>query len=76
MNGKGGSQPRSENANILRGLGYQLYQQGKLAEAFAVLREALKLEPNVEASQLFEYLRPQQHKRGNDRAALHLVTSQ
>ena len=62
VNGKGGLQPRTENAAVLRVLGYQFYQQGRLAEAFVTLREALWLEWNAEASQLFEYLRPQQSK--------------
>jgi hypothetical protein len=60
MNGKGGSQPAAQNAAILRVLGYQLYQHGRHVEAFKALEKSLKLEPNVEASQLFEYLRAQQ----------------
>src|SRR5207244_4686260 len=60
VNGKGGSQPSPQNAAILRVLGYQLYQRGRLVEAFKALRESLKLEPNVEASQLFDYVRQQQ----------------
>jgi hypothetical protein len=69
VNGKGGSQPRPQNATILRVLAYQLYQQGKLLEALVALREAIRLEPNTEASQLFEYLRQQigantSHRRG------------
>jgi curved DNA-binding protein CbpA len=50
VNGKGGSQPRSQNAAILRAVGYQLYQQGRLPEAFLALEESLRLEPNVELS--------------------------
>jgi DnaJ domain len=57
VNGKGGVQPRSQNAAILRVLGYQLYQQGRATEALVALRESLRLEPNLEASQLSDYLR-------------------
>lgn len=57
VNGKGSSQPAAQNAAILRVLGYQLYQRGDHAKAFKALKQSLKLEPNVEASQLFEYLR-------------------
>lgn len=59
VNGKGGLQPTNQNAVILRVLGYQLYQHGRHTQALRALRQSLKLEPNVEASQLFEYLRPQ-----------------
>lgn len=70
VNGKGGSQPASQNAAILRVLGYQLYQHGDPAKAFKALGESLKLEPNVEASQLLEYLRAQQTTPEDRRTAI------
>jgi len=72
VNGRGGFQPRPQNAAILRILGYQLYQQGRLIDAFAVLREALRLEPNVEASQLFDYLGQRQETGATRKSAASL----
>lgn len=73
VNGKGGIRPRSQNATILRVLGYQLYQQGKAAEASVALEDSLRLEPNVEASQLLEYLRHNQGERKRSTALLGLA---
>jgi hypothetical protein len=70
VNAKGGSQPNSQNAALLRVLGYQLYQQGRASDAFAALTESLKLEPNADASQLHEYLRYQSRPHGEERRRL------
>jgi len=56
INAKGGLQPRSNNAALLRAVAYQLYTRGERDEAASALRESLRLEPNMETSEFLKYL--------------------
>ena len=59
VNAKGGEQPAHNNAVLLRIIGYQLFAKGELKEALNALTASLQLEPNVQATELYGYLRTQ-----------------
>lgn len=60
VNASGGKQPKENNAFLLRTLGYQLYARGELIQAAEALRRSVALQPDAQATQLLEYLCPQQ----------------
>ena len=57
INAKGGLQPASNNAALLRAVAYQLYTRGERDEAASALKESLLLETNAEASDFLKYLK-------------------
>lgn len=53
----GGTKPAENNAALLGVLSYDLYQQGRYAEAYEAVSESARLRPNREADDFRDYLR-------------------
>jgi|GEM_PF-1688638 curved DNA-binding protein CbpA len=56
INARGGLQPASNNAALLRTVAYQLYTRGDRDEAALALKNSLRLETNAAAAEFLKYL--------------------
>ncbi|MGH9431953.1 MAG: DnaJ domain-containing protein [Terriglobia bacterium] len=56
VNSRGGRQPESRNAALLRSIGYELYGRGNYDEAFRALQQSLRFKPDAEANALLDHL--------------------
>src|SRR5690242_8123399 len=65
-NAIGGGQPRENNFQLLKAVGYDLYQQGRYSEAYLAFLAALRLKPDAILARAVEQLRSCRDKTFDD----------